>query len=112
MNDITQVDETTKGELVYYVSSRCAPNTYIKHTPPYQTPQGNKILVPLTSSLYVPGKIRDPEHVVIDIGTGYYVKKVGVFVDTDAAYGQTRYHSSEMHGDKSIVQVEDRRKRF
>ena len=32
-------------------------------------------MVPLTSSLYVPGKISDPEHVVIDIGTGYYVKK-------------------------------------
>ncbi len=38
---------------------------------------GNPILVPLTSSLYVPGKITDPENVVIDIGTGYYVKKVG-----------------------------------
>ncbi|KAJ9095030.1 hypothetical protein QFC21_005823 [Naganishia friedmannii] len=36
---------------------------------------GNPLLVPLTSSLYVPGKISDPEHVVIDIGTGYYVKK-------------------------------------
>lgn len=34
------------------------------------------MLVPLTSSLYVPGKITDPEHVVVDIGTGYYVKKV------------------------------------
>lgn len=36
---------------------------------------GKRILVPLTSSLYVPGKIREPETVVIDIGTGYYVKK-------------------------------------
>lgn len=34
------------------------------------------MLVPLTSSLYVPGRITDPEHVVVDIGTGYYVKKV------------------------------------
>ncbi|KAG8922244.1 subunit of tubulin prefoldin [Tulasnella sp. 408] len=33
------------------------------------------ILVPLTSSLYVPGKLKDPEHVIIDVGTGYYVKK-------------------------------------
>ncbi|KAI5450857.1 subunit of tubulin prefoldin [Naganishia albida] len=39
------------------------------------TTAGNPLLVPLTSSLYVPGKISDPEHVVIDIGTGYYVKK-------------------------------------
>ena len=34
------------------------------------------ILVPLTNSLYVPGKLRDLEHVIVDVGTGYYVKKV------------------------------------
>lgn len=34
------------------------------------------ILVPLTNSLYVPGKLSDPENVIVDIGTGYYVKKV------------------------------------
>ncbi|KAH9058893.1 Prefoldin [Lactarius deliciosus] len=33
------------------------------------------ILVPLTGSLYVPGKLRDVENVVIDVGTGYYVQK-------------------------------------
>ncbi|KAJ8090366.1 subunit of tubulin prefoldin [Marasmius tenuissimus] len=33
------------------------------------------ILVPLTNSLYVPGKLSDPEHVLVDIGTGYFVKK-------------------------------------
>lgn len=38
--------------------------------------RGKRILVPLTSSLYVPGRITDPEHMVVDIGTGYYVKKV------------------------------------
>ena len=34
------------------------------------------ILVPLTNSLYVPGKLTDSEHVIVDVGTGYYVKKV------------------------------------
>ncbi|KAI9461512.1 Prefoldin-domain-containing protein [Russula earlei] len=33
------------------------------------------VLVPLTSSLYVPGKLRDVENVIVDIGTGYYVQK-------------------------------------
>ncbi|GLB42852.1 putative prefoldin subunit [Lyophyllum shimeji] len=33
------------------------------------------ILVPLTNSLYVPGKLSDPEHVIVDVGTGYYVEK-------------------------------------
>ncbi|KAF9039181.1 Prefoldin [Panaeolus papilionaceus] len=33
------------------------------------------ILVPLTNSLYVPGKLSDPVHVIVDVGTGYYVQK-------------------------------------
>ncbi|KAK0201193.1 Prefoldin alpha-like protein [Desarmillaria ectypa] len=33
------------------------------------------ILVPLTNSLYVPGKMCDTESVIVDIGTGYYVQK-------------------------------------
>jgi len=32
--------------------------------------------VPLTSSLYVPGRLIDVENVLIDVGTGYYVQKV------------------------------------
>ncbi|KAF8063449.1 Prefoldin subunit-domain-containing protein [Lyophyllum atratum] len=36
---------------------------------------GKTILVPLTNSLYVPGKLSDPEHVIVDIGTGYFVEK-------------------------------------
>ncbi|KAH8920614.1 Prefoldin alpha subunit [Atractiella rhizophila] len=40
--------------------------------------EGNKdktVLVPLTSSLYVPGKLSDVEEVLMDVGTGYYVSK-------------------------------------
>ncbi|KAJ2865637.1 subunit of tubulin prefoldin [Coemansia aciculifera] len=37
--------------------------------------QDKTILVPLTSSLYVPGKLSNIDSVVIDIGTGYYVEK-------------------------------------
>jgi prefoldin alpha subunit len=29
----------------------------------------------LTSSLYVPGKLADPEKVLVDVGTGFYVEK-------------------------------------
>ena len=36
------------------------------------------ILVPLTNSLYVPGKLCDLDNVIVDVGTGYYVKKVRV----------------------------------
>ncbi|KAF2862789.1 Prefoldin alpha subunit [Piedraia hortae CBS 480.64] len=33
------------------------------------------LLVPLTSSLYVPGRLSDTKNVLVDIGTGYYVEK-------------------------------------
>ncbi|KAK1827206.1 Prefoldin [Podospora conica] len=38
------------------------------------------ILVPLTNSLYVKGKLADPKHVIVDVGTGFFVEK-----DTKAA---------------------------
>lgn len=38
-------------------------------------PQGKKMLVPLTASLYVPGTLDDPDKVLVDIGTGYFVEK-------------------------------------
>ncbi|PPQ72810.1 hypothetical protein CVT26_003330 [Gymnopilus dilepis] len=41
----------------------------------YQDASDKTILVPLTNSLYVPGKLSDLEHVIVDVGTGYYVKK-------------------------------------
>lgn len=37
-----------------------------------QTPTS---LIPLTSSLYVPGQIKSPDRVLVDIGTGYFVDK-------------------------------------
>ncbi|XP_076455703.1 prefoldin subunit 5-like [Babylonia areolata] len=35
--------------------------------------KGKTILVPLTSSMYVPGELSDVNTVLVDIGTGYYV---------------------------------------
>lgn len=32
-------------------------------------------LIPLTSSMYVPGRVKDINSFIIDIGTGYYVEK-------------------------------------
>ena len=38
---------------------------------------GRSILVPLTSSLYVPGTLKNAGKVLVDIGTGYYIEMVG-----------------------------------
>lgn len=37
--------------------------------------ENKPILVPLTGSLYVPGKLMKSQRVMVDIGTGYYVQK-------------------------------------
>lgn len=42
--------------------------------------EGRQVLVPLTGSMYVPGKMIDTKNVIIDIGTRYYAEK-----DTDSA---------------------------
>jgi len=39
------------------------------------TTEKKALLVPLTSSLYVPGTLSDTEHVLVDVGTGFYVEK-------------------------------------
>jgi len=36
------------------------------------------VLVPLSSSMYVPGQLSDVENVMVDVGTGYYVKKASI----------------------------------
>ncbi|KAJ2836505.1 subunit of tubulin prefoldin [Coemansia sp. 'formosensis'] len=50
--------------------------------------QDKTILVPLTSSLYVPGKLSNIDNVVVDIGTGYYVEK--------AKGDAVKYYNSKM----------------
>lgn len=36
------------------------------------------MLVPLTPSLYVPGKLKNVGSVLVDVGTGYFIEKVRV----------------------------------
>ncbi|GKZ01180.1 hypothetical protein MPSEU_001069400 [Mayamaea pseudoterrestris] len=36
---------------------------------------GKNILLPLTESLYVPGRIKEPTKLLVDIGTGFFVEK-------------------------------------
>jgi prefoldin alpha subunit len=38
-------------------------------------PQQQTILVPLTASLYVVGKLASKSHALVDVGTGYYLKQ-------------------------------------
>ena len=47
------------------------------------------ILIPLTSSLYVPGKLTDVDNVIIDVGTGYFVSKASTSVPLRACFDQS-----------------------
>ncbi|KAL6199699.1 hypothetical protein ACLB2K_029482 [Fragaria x ananassa] len=38
-------------------------------------PSGKKMLVPITASLYVPRTLQDPDQVLVDVGTGYFIEK-------------------------------------
>jgi len=37
--------------------------------------EGKQVMVPLTSSLYVPGKIHEPNKLLVELGTGFYAEK-------------------------------------
>jgi hypothetical protein len=37
----------------------------------------NSVLVPLTNSLYVKGELCNTESVLVDVGTGFLIEKVG-----------------------------------
>ncbi|RMZ23088.1 hypothetical protein D0859_12873 [Hortaea werneckii] len=58
------------------------------------------LLVPLTSSLYVPGQLADTENVLVDVGTGFYVEK-----STDDA--QKFYNAKIEELGKNIKELEN-----
>jgi prefoldin alpha subunit len=37
--------------------------------------EGKEVMVPLTESVYVPGKLREPNKLLVELGTGFYVEK-------------------------------------
>lgn len=37
--------------------------------------EGKDIMIPLTESVYAPGMIREPNKLLVEIGTGFYVEK-------------------------------------
>jgi len=40
--------------------------------------EGKEVMIPLTESVYVPGKLREPKKLLVEIGTGFYVEKTAV----------------------------------
>ncbi|XP_060776290.1 prefoldin subunit 5 isoform X2 [Neoarius graeffei] len=67
--------------------------------------EGKELLVPLTSSMYVPGTLNDVEHVLINVGTGYFVEK-NVELKTfqcETSYTQHLYNTFIIYTQPSIT---------
>ncbi|KAG2148868.1 Prefoldin [Suillus clintonianus] len=58
--------------------------------------KGTTILVPLTNSLYVPGHLSDAENVIVDVGTGYYVKKACTRSCVASRAQATKYYETKV----------------
>eukprot|EP01088_Endostelium_zonatum_P012308 TRINITY_DN26494_c0_g1_i2.p1 TRINITY_DN26494_c0_g1~~TRINITY_DN26494_c0_g1_i2.p1 ORF type:complete len:168 (-),score=32.63 TRINITY_DN26494_c0_g1_i2:51-515(-) len=83
IQQLAQVKEQVESEVKMLVQSlnklKVASNKFLESKQTldeFNTKNvGREVLTPLTSSLYVKGNISEVEHVFVDIGTGYYIKK-------------------------------------
>lgn len=66
--------------------------------------QGREIMVPLTSSLYVPGIMEDNNKVMLEVGAGYFVEEN---VDKAREYCERKAKTLQENGTKvgEIIQV-------
>ncbi|PQE24580.1 prefoldin subunit protein [Rutstroemia sp. NJR-2017a WRK4] len=76
---LTQVKKQLDDELEHLTSSfqqlRAAQAKFRECLRSIATGVTGAVEVPLTTSLYVPGKLADTENVIVDVGTGFYVEK-------------------------------------
>lgn len=74
-----QEDSRRQGLTQRYAQLRAASARIVASRKAVQEMQrataGKEVLVPLTESVYVPGKLREPQDMLVDIGTGFYVDK-------------------------------------
>lgn len=75
------------------------------------TSSGRSILVPLTSSLYVPGTLKNAGKVLVDVGTGYYIEKVhdycSVLLTRKSSGDAIKFYSSKVEFlDKNMSDLE------
>ncbi|KAI9890773.1 MAG: subunit of tubulin prefoldin [Vezdaea aestivalis] len=57
---------------------------------------GKEILVPLTTSLYVPGRMADTKNVIVDVGTGFYVEKLNVEPNAQSADDAKKFYKRKV----------------
>lgn len=88
---IIEFRKSTEEEVNHFTSSLQALQTAqsklkdcITSVENMESSKGEDLLVPITSSLYLPGKIAQKDEYLVDIGTGYFVGKLAK--DTKLVY--------------------------
>ena len=72
-----QIEQEISNYSSYYSSLRIAYNKFLdnkEYINDIKTYQDKEILVPMTSSLYIPGKCCDVKRVTVEIGANFYVE--------------------------------------
>ncbi|KAL0781009.1 hypothetical protein CaCOL14_002344 [Colletotrichum acutatum] len=64
------------------------------------------VLVPLTNSLYVRGELSDPKHVIVDVGTGFYVEKACLSSPGDTESAERFYEAKVQNLMNNIQDLE------
>lgn len=81
---LVEIRDSTEKEVEHFTQSLLALQTAqsklqdcIRTIENMESLDSKELLVPMTSSLYLPGKIKDKGQYLVDIGTGYFVEKSG-----------------------------------
>ena len=72
-----QIEKEIKNYSQYYSSLRAVNNKYLdnkEYIKQLKEYKDKEILVPMTSSLYIPGKTTDVKKLMIEIGTNFFVE--------------------------------------
>jgi len=70
---------------------------------------GKPMLVPVTESLYVPGKVGATDKVLVDIGTGYFVEKTPKGAEE---YCKKKVQELQVNMEKILGVVQQKRKQL
>lgn len=81
-NQLLEIRKQTEAEMQHFTQSLQALQTAqlklqdcMNTIDNMESSVNPELLVPMTSSLYLPGKVTLKDHYLVDIGTGYFVEK-------------------------------------
>ncbi|CAG9318694.1 unnamed protein product [Blepharisma stoltei] len=70
-----QLEEELEKLTTSFAQLRHARTKYMASRTALEDLEARDVLVPLTASVYVPGRLIEPNKVMVEIGTGYFVEK-------------------------------------